>query len=496
MIALLILLASVLFCFYECLKPRRFPPGPAWFPFVGCLLIFQRLRAKHGYVHLAFEELAKTYGPIVGVKLGNQKFVVVSSQRLVKKVLLADEFNGRPDGFFFRVRAFGARTGVLFTEGATWHHNRRFTMKYLRAFGFGQASMHDYLTFEAQDLVRNLRERGKGGTPVEMHSAFDVGVLNALWMMLAGHRFSYDDANLQEILRVVHDAFRITDTLGGLVSQIPVLRYIIPELCGYNNLISVLEKLWAFIGDEIDKHEADARSNNHGANDLIDACVSEMIRGRSDPESQTFDRKDIVVLCLDLFLAGSKTTTDALAITFAFLARNPKWLKIMQADLDSVVGRDRDPVLADAARVPRVEAFLAEVQRTLVLTPLGVPHSTTKNVSLEGYDIPKDTTVLLNLNSAHKDGAVWERPEEFHPERFLDENGQFNRKHEFMQFGLGKRRCMGETLARASLFLFFTHIVHHFDIEVSQSHGLPSLDGTDGFVISPKPYHLVLTPRS
>lgn len=72
--------------------------------------------------------------------------------------------------------------------------------------------------------------------------------------------------------------------------------------------------------------------------------------------------KDIIVLCLDLFLAGSKTTTDALAIIFAFLAHHPDWQKILHSDLDRVVGRTRDPVLEDAALMPRVEAFLAEVR--------------------------------------------------------------------------------------------------------------------------------------
>lgn len=64
-------------------------------------------------MHLAFEELSKFYGPILGLKLGKQLVVVVSTDELVKKVLMRDEFNGRPDGFFFRVRAFGKEKGWL-----------------------------------------------------------------------------------------------------------------------------------------------------------------------------------------------------------------------------------------------------------------------------------------------------------------------------------------------------------------------------------------------
>lgn len=61
---------------------------------------------------------------------------------------------------------------------------------------------------------------------------------------------------------------------------------------------------------------------------------------------------------------------------------------------------------------------------------------------------------------------------------------------------LGKRRCLGEALARSSLFLFFTYVIHHFDFKISPEHGAPNLNGYDGFTISPKPYYLILSLRS
>lgn len=68
--------------------------------------------------------------------------------------------------------------------------------------------MQEDIAIEARDLVKNLRKRSSGGEAVAMHSAFDVAVVNALWTMLAGYRFPYDDPELEKMLQVVHDAFR------------------------------------------------------------------------------------------------------------------------------------------------------------------------------------------------------------------------------------------------------------------------------------------------
>ncbi|KYN05360.1 hypothetical protein ALC62_03645 [Cyphomyrmex costatus] len=467
-------------------------PGPLWIPLFGCFLKFSWLRSKHGYIYLAIQDLVRTYGPVIGLKLGGQKVVVISTYDLVKKTLLQEEFNSRPDGFFFRVRSFGKRKGVLFTEGTMWAQTRRFTMRHLRTFGIGQSIMKKQLALEARNLVDHLQQMSESSA-VMMHTAFDVAVINSLWFMIAGHRFQYEDQKLQEALALVHDSFKLMDTMGGAVSQMPLLRFVIPELLGYKELMEILENLWSFIDEEIKIHEREL--SNDQPRDLIDAFLLEIRKNDKNEKNTIFDRENLLILCLDLFLAGSKTTSDTLAHIFLFLSLNPKWLRVLQSELDSVVGRSRAPTENDLSSLPITEAFLAEAQRYLILAPLGVPHTTAKDVSINGYRIPKDTIVLFDYHSAHNDKAYWEQPNEFQPQRFLDEQGQFRRNNYGLPFGLGKRRCLGEQLARSTLFLFFTYVVHYFDIEISAEHSKPDLNGYDGFTVSPKPYYLKLTRR-
>lgn len=351
--------------------------------------------------------------------------------------------------------------------------------------------MKDRLAFEAKSLVKHL-ERMSAIDVIPMHRVFDIAVLNSLWIMIAGHRFTYDDEKLKQALMHVQDAFKLMDTMGGVMSQMPFLRFIIPELSGYNKLLKILDNLWRFIDEEIKMHESTSLQDK--PRDLIDAFLSEISKN-DKTENTIFDRENLLILCLDLFMAGSNTTTDTLATTFLFLSLNPEWLKVIQEELDNVVGKHRAPNEDDLPFLPLTQAFLAEVQRYLILAPLGIPHRAEKDVFLNGYRIPEDTIVLFDFHSVHNDTQYWEEPDKFRPKRFLDEEGKFRRNSCALPFGLGKRRCLGEQLARSSLFLLFTYTVHYFDMEISPFHDKPNPNCSDGFTLSPKPFYLKLTRR-
>ena len=88
-----------------------------------------------------------------------------------------------------------------------------------------------------------------------------------------------------------------------------------------------------------------------------------------------------------------------------------------------------------------------QVMRHSPVLPLLLPHSTTCDTSLNGYVIPRDTMVFFNLYSLCRDEQLWENPQEFQPERFVSREGKLKAAN-LLQFGLGKRRCIGEDIGR------------------------------------------------
>ncbi|NXY31962.1 CP2J2 protein, partial [Pomatorhinus ruficollis] len=98
-------------------------------------------------------------------------------------------------------------------------------------------------------------------------------------------------------------------------------------------------------------------------------------------------------------------------------------------------------------------AVLSEVLRMGNVVPLGVPRMATSDTTLAGFHLPKGTTLMTSLTSIMFDKNVWETPDTFNPEHFL-ENGQYRRREAFLPFSAG-RMMDGEVAFLFAKLLFF-----------------------------------------
>ena len=117
----------------------------------------------------------------------------------------------------------------------------------------------------------------------------------------------------------------------------------------------------------------------------------------------------------------------------------------------------------------------------------------------EKYLIPSKTVIVPNLSAILNNPKDFPNPDKFEPERYLikDQAGQikFQPHPKVIPFGIGKRRCLGESLARTSLYKFFTALVQKYEITSSGDKLAPMADESQfGFIKSPMPYYLVFKP--
>lgn len=87
-------------------------------------------------------------------------------------------------------------------------------------------------------------------------------------------------------------------------------------------------------------------------------------------------------------------------------------------------------------------------------------------------------------------------PDAFMPERYMDKNGHVALGDNYMPFGFGKRRCLGETLAKGNLFLFFASLLQNFNFVVPPGDAPPSTVCQDGVTPTPQPFNGLITLRA
>ena len=136
-----------------------------------------------------------------------------------------------------------------------------------------------------------------------------------------------------------------------------------------------------------------------------------------------------------------------------------------------------------------------EIQRCGNIVADGVAHYTKTDVTVNGVVVPKDTFIQPLMAEILK-GDYWTDGKSFIPERFLDDEGKAKKDSHLTPFSIGKRQCLGETLAKSELFIFFAGLLQHFKIEEEDPGVIPSDNYIVGATTLPEPFKIRLVKRN
>lgn len=461
-------------------RPQKFPPGPWALPFLGNVFT--------GVDSETMEKLAEEYGPVFSLRKGSDRMVYITGYKMVKEALVnqLDCFVDRPIVPLFHVIFKGI--GIALSNGYLWKQQRKFASSHLRNFGEGQKSLERSTEVESNFLCEAFRE--EQGRPFNPHYTITNAVSNIISSLIFGHRFEYSDDSFRKVLELDNDAIllaglartQLYDAFPGLMKYIPG-----PHHTVHARYYEILD----FLRKEIEKHQEDW--NPDDPRDYIDVFLAEMEKRRDDPQAG-FNTETLLICTLDLIEAGTESSATTLRWGLAYMINYPEIQEKVQQEIDRVVGQSRQPTMADRPKLPYTNAVIHEVQRMGNIVPNGFPKMASKDTTLGGYFIPKGTSVTMILGSVLKDKSEWATPEVFNPEHFLDSNGQFLRKEAFLPFSAGKRVCLGESLARMELFLFFAALLQRFTFSAVPGE-MPSLEPVMGFTYSPQEFRMLALPR-
>merc|ERR1711872_365935 len=340
------------------------PPGPEVHPLLGS---FPALAQLDPIPFKAWHTLSLHFGPLVRLVMGFTNMLVICGYEEMKEAMNVEALDDRGVSPTANIILFGSETFdeiSLFARGKIpknmkchpvekWRELRRFILKSLRDLGFGKSASEEAIINESKTLVRNISDMVDGTDgEVNLEKMLNCAGLN----IVAGKQFEYDDPQMKRLVKLSGDFMLMgKDILGKPFGFLPFLRYIPPFKQKFEYLSNSMLNFKEFIKTAIEEHRATFDDDDH--RDLIDMFLSKMKEDNNDIYTQT----QLVHICLDLFNAGSESTSKSLQYAIALMMRHPDIQEKVHQELDKI---DVDYVtMKDRSKLPYVEATLNEIWR-------------------------------------------------------------------------------------------------------------------------------------
>ncbi|KAJ3613772.1 hypothetical protein NHX12_020018 [Muraenolepis orangiensis] len=480
---------AFLFCLEACLwvrnlRLKRRLPGPFAWPVVGNAMQLGQMP------HITFSRLAKKYGNVYQIRLGGSDIVVLNGSKAIREALIehSTEFAGRPDFVSFK-EVSGGNSMTFSNYSKPWKTHRKIAQSTLRAFTSANTqtkkAFEGHIVAEATELVDIFHKLSAGGQYFNPGCDLTVAAANVICALCFGKRYGHDDAEFRTLLGRVEKFGEVVGA-GSLVDVMPWLRsFPNPVRTMFLDFVDLNRQYFGFIKSKVVAHrETFDPEVTRGMSDSIIG----VIEGNGNTGLTEAHTESTVA---DLIGAGLDTISTALHWSCLVLAKYPAIQTKLQELIDREVGRARLPTMEDRSALAYLDAFAYEIMRYISFVPVTIPHATTSDVMVDGLLIPKDTVVFVNQSSVNYDPMTWKDPLVFEPSRFLDENGCLDKDltNNVMIFSAGKRRCIGDQIAKVELFLFLAILIHQCHFENKPSQDL-SLNYTYGLTLKPLNYKI------
>jgi cytochrome P450 len=416
---------------------KRMPPGPRGLPLVGLIP-----QMRHNSLKV-YNDLARTYGDICTVPLGNRRPVFIYRPDYTEQVLVV-QHEKFEKGFALRSmkRLFG--NGLLTSEGEFWRRQRRLIQP-----AFHRSHISSYGATMVEFTLRHIAAWRAGETrdvsDEMMRLTMDIVV-----KLLFGTKVDTESAAVSKCV----------DT----IAKHAMVRFLLPIPSSWptpGNLRA--DRAYRHLDEIIFGIINERRATGENRGDLL----STLIHTR-DEDGSSMSPQQLRDEVTTLFLAGHETTALTLSWTWYLLAQNPMVEARLLGELRSVIG-DRAPAVDDLPRLPFTDAVVRE---TLRLYPPAyiIGRLSIAPFELAGYSFPAGTGVAMVPWVSHRDARWFDAPLEFRPERWLDGLAERLPPYAYFPFGGGPRRCIGQGFAQMEAALLLATIAPRFRFRLVPGH--------------------------
>ncbi|PKU65157.1 trans-cinnamate 4-monooxygenase [Dendrobium catenatum] len=442
-------------------KKLKLPPGPLPVPIFG-----NWLQVGDDLNHRNLASLAKKFGDILLLRMGQRNLVVVSSPDHAREVLHTQgvEFGSRTRNVVFDIFTGKGQDMVFTVYGEHWRKMRRimtvpfFTNKVVQQYRYGWED-------EAASVVEDVRKNPKSATEgVVIRRRLQLMMYNNMYRIMFDRRFESEDDPLFMKLRALNnERSRLAQSFEYNYGDfIPILR---PFLRGYLKICKDVKDVRLnlfknYFVQERKKLSSTKPMDNAGLKCAIDHILDAEKKGEINEDN-------VLYIVENINVAAIETTLWSIEWGIAELVNHPEVQRKLREELDTVLGRGNQITEPDTHKLPYLQAVIKETLRLRMAIPLLVPHMNLHDAKLGGYEIPAESKILVNAWWLANNPAQWKNPDQFRPERFLEEESKVEANgndFRFIPFGVGRRSCPGIILALPILGITLGRLVQNFEL--------------------------------
>ncbi|CAF3765878.1 unnamed protein product [Rotaria socialis] len=423
----------------------------------------------------SLRRLHTLYGDIYRLTILGKNIVVLSSQELVNFVCDESRFEKELGKPLIELRAV---TGDGLFTAHTSEPNWKLAHKILLP-AFGPNAIRGMFS-EMMDIASQLILRWERFAGEEIDACDNFTRLTLDTIALCSFDYRFNSFYHNKMHHFVDAMVNVLSESGNRARRLSLQNTLMRGTAmKYQDDIAYIHKLCDEIVQQRREHPSDI-------NDLL----NRMIKGKDPDTGYQLSDENIRYQMVTFLIAGHETTSGLLSFTFYYLLKNPHALQKAQAEADQI-----DEITIDT--LPKLKYIDAVLKETLRLQPtapaFGLRSKEDEAILPGGYKVHKDERILVLLHQLQRDPKVWDRPEEFLPERML--NGGFENlpPNAWKPFGNGQRSCIGRPFAIQESLIAVTLILKHFNIEFVD----PSYDlrVKQTLTIKPEGFKIRVRPR-
>nr|QHG62886.1 psoralen synthase [Kitagawia praeruptora] len=461
---------------------KNLPPSPPKLPIIG------NLHQIGPEPHISLRALAQKYGPLILLKLGSVPVLVVSSADAAREILKTNDlvFSDRPYSTVTSRISYNGRDVAFARYSEYWRQVKSTCVTHLLS-SRRVHSFHNVREEEVALLIQNIE--CPHSKLVNLSDLLAELTQNVVCRVAFGRKYESGHKG-DSYKKLLEEIMKLAGYSRSMEDYFPLLGWV-DWLSGLKGEVEkAANEIDAFLEGVLRDQPSTTASNNF---------VSILLEIQNTDAGSSIDRECIKAIILDMFVGGTETTSTTLEWTIAALIKNPKVMSKLQNEVREI-GKGKSKILeGDLVKMYYLKAVMKESMRLYFIAPLLSPREARQDLKLMGYDIRSGTQVLINAWAIARDPSLWDNPEEFRPERFLNSPIDYKGLHfEYLPFGAGRRGCPGIQFAMAVNELALANVVHKFDIKLPDGERLEDLDmtGVFGLTLSRKsPLLVVATPH-